>query len=77
MAPMVDQVLEALCEYGGTLKSLPRDEYLTLVLADAVRDEKGRARDQIYVFHKTDLLACRDGELTLDQLRNKATSYSF
>lgn len=74
--PFVEEFLGAVCEYGGSLKSLPSNERLTVVFRNADRSE-GQSRDLVYVFTKSDLLACRDGKLSTAQLKDRAVRYSY
>ena len=70
------KLLDTVCEYGGSLRELPDNQFLTLILENADRSGE-RARDRIYVFKKSDLLACREGRLSKDALKSKSAQYSF
>lgn len=72
-----DQLLAALCEFGGSLKSLPRDQYLSVVLKSADRSGSEGPRDKVFVFKKADLLACRNGDMTAAALKSKSGGYGF
>ncbi len=68
-APDVDAALAGvLCDYGATLKSLPRDEHLSLRV-------RGGSRDAFHVFRFEDVLACQKGALTAEELVGKGTRY--
>jgi len=72
-----DQLLTALCEFGGSLKTLPREQYLSVVLKSADRTASDGPRDKVFVFKKADLLACRNGDLTMAALKSKSGGYAF
>lgn len=76
LAPFINTFLDTVCEYGGNLRSLPANEHLTVVFRNADRSQE-EPRDLIYVFTKSDLLACRDGKLSSRDLREKAKHYSY
>ncbi len=69
-------VLESLCDYGGTLKSVPRDEHVTVIIENTNRNWSTR-ESKIYVFSKNDLHACQLDDLDSDELISKAIVYSF
>ena len=65
---ITDAVASVACDYGGTLKSLPDGEHLTLRLR--------RGRDStFYVFRKEDLVACRRESIAAPELLSRATIY--
>ena len=76
LAAFEGTLIDAICDYGGSLNSLPDDEHVTLVLQDADLTEEG-SRDRIYVFTKADLIACRNGSITKDSLLQKGRAYAF
>ena len=59
----------ALCDYGATLKSLPRDEHLSV----RVRERDG---DTFHVFRFDDVVACQRGAMTPGELLGKGVSYA-
>lgn len=76
IVPFMTRFMETLCEFGGSLKSLPADQHLTVVFNKADRSGE-RPLDKIYVFSKADLMACRDGSISSEQLKTRASSYSY
>ena len=65
---ITDAVASVACDYGGTLKSLPDGEHLTLRLR--------RGRDStFYVFRKEDLVACRRESIAAPELLSRASIY--
>lgn len=77
LATFESTLLSVLCEYGGSLRGLPDDQYVSVVLEKANRSSDGKVQDRVFVFKKTDLLACRDGRISLENLKAKAAPYSF
>jgi len=71
-----NELLDAVCRYGATVQSLPDGERFTLVLKRAERGG-GERKDRVYILTKTDLIACRDGKLSVDGLKAKAERYAF
>ena len=61
-------LLDAVCSYGGALKSIPEDERLSV---------KVRRRDQsaFYVFGMKDVLACQNDGMALEKLKAAAVIY--
>lgn len=57
-------VLQAFCDYGATLKNLPRDQWVSLVF-------KGKEQDRIMVFDRDEITTCKGN------LQGKGTSYLF
>lgn len=58
----------AVCDYGATLKSLPRDEHLSV----RVRERDG---DTFHVFRFDDVVGCQRGAMTSDELLGKGVTY--
>ena len=68
-APDFDTALaRVVCDYGATLKSLPRGERLSL----RVRRHAG---DTFHVFRFEDVIACQRGEMTPETLLDNGVSY--
>lgn len=59
----------AVCDYGATLKSLPRDEHLSV----RVRERDGVT---FHVFGFDDVIECQRGAVTPEELLGKGVSYS-
>jgi len=60
------KVVQALCDYGATLKSLKNDEHITLIFENFNNDQ-----DQINVFSYKDVAECTSNE----KLQQSAVSY--
>ena len=69
-------MLDAVCQYAGSIRNLPDDQYMTVLLRK-IEFSEDEPRDRIYVFRKSDLLACRDGRITKEALKAKSQSYAF
>lgn len=61
-------LLQAVCDYGGTLKSLPEDEHLSLRVRESTRDV-------FYVFRFEDVVDCQRGSMTPAKLLEAGVSY--
>lgn len=70
MALVEKTVMQSLCDYGATLKNLPRDEHVSVIMETHAGDEDRR----IYVFDQADVTDCRSGP---SELVSKATQYMF
>jgi hypothetical protein len=67
-----------LCDYGATLRELPADEHVTVVLIGLGADaQEALPADKLHVVAKADLLACQAGELDWRGLQQRATSYAY
>ena len=62
------KVLEAFCDYGPTLRSLPSSEKITLIFESSNRE------DTIMVFDQKEITACERGK---EELRKKAIAYNY
>ena len=65
-------MVTTLCDYGNTLKALPKDEHVTFVLEGA-GDE---GTDKVFIFRQRDIANC-SGKKGASDLLTKATTYSF
>ena len=67
-----------LCDYGATLRELPDDEYLTIVLKDLGAESEDKVRaDKIHVLRKSDLARCQSGRIDSAGLQESSVSYSY
>jgi len=80
-----DQVVEfesklyaAMCDYGSTLRELPLEENVTVVLTGlGDEDENQRRSDKLHVFQKSDLLQCQTGDIDQATLQQRSIQYSY
>jgi sRNA-binding protein len=64
--------VQTLCDYGNTLRDLPNNERISLVVVGAGDNDT----DKIHVFNKNDVINCK-GEKGASDLLAKAITYSF
>lgn len=64
----VNEIMNTLCDYGATLRSLDDDEHVTIIL-----ENFNDNLDQLYVFDFADVAACSSGE----NLLQSALSYQL
>ncbi|MEZ7831664.1 MAG: hypothetical protein QMC06_08935 [Gammaproteobacteria bacterium] len=73
-----DKLYQAMCDYGSTLRELPRDERVSIILTGL--GEQGadqRRTDKIHVFNKADLQACQSDDISVATLRERSNQYSY
>lgn len=63
-----DVIISTLCDYGSTLRSLNKDEYVTIIFTNYAKD-----KDQVYVFEYGDINDCTSKE----KLLKNAISYQI
>lgn len=62
-------ISQAVCDFGGGLRSLSKGEYITFNL-------KGRS-NRLYVFDLPSINKCADGDISASELLNKAIQYTL
>lgn len=68
----------AMCDYGGTLRELPEQESISIILTGlGAGDEGARRSDKIHIFKKSDLSECQSGQIDLLALRERGIEYSY
>ena len=73
-----DKLYQAMCDYGSTLRELPRDERVSIILTGlGVQGEDQRRTDKIHVFNKADLQACQSDDISVATLRERSNQYSY
>ena len=73
-----DKLYQAMCDYGSTLRELPRDERVSIILTGlGVQGEDQRRTDKIHVFNKADLQACQSDDISVATLRERSDHYSY
>ncbi|MCB1051810.1 MAG: hypothetical protein H6510_13425 [Acidobacteria bacterium] len=70
------QIADILCDYGSSIRSIPEDQFITVILREVVYDDEGDRNDKVLVFKKSDLTACRDGKFSKNELLQRATQYT-
>lgn len=73
-----DKLYQAMCDYGSTLRELPVDERVSIILTGlGEQGEDQRRTDKIHVFSKADLQECQSGDISLATLRERSEYYSY
>ena len=70
-------LVESLCTYGNSLKALPKNEYVSLVLKSAGDKVANNYQDKIFVLTKRDISACAMDNISAEKLLASAKSYLF
>jgi len=68
---------ETFCLYGNGLKSVPKNENVSLIVKSAGEKEGRRYKDKIYVFSKKDITDCSSDKITVAKLLAKGKGYLF
>ncbi|MFT7243610.1 MAG: hypothetical protein ACI82A_000954 [Candidatus Azotimanducaceae bacterium] len=68
LALIEDIVLRSFCDYGGTLKNLPSDEYVSVIF-----EQRKAKKQQVVVMEIGDITGCKNPET----LKSDSTSYLF
>jgi hypothetical protein len=73
-----DKLYQAMCDYGSTLRELPSDERISIILAGlGDQGEDLRRTDKIHVFSKADLQECQSDNISVATLRERSDHYSY
>ncbi|MCY4183292.1 MAG: hypothetical protein OXF43_10475 [Gammaproteobacteria bacterium] len=72
------RLARALCDYGASLRELPADENLTIVLAGLGKESTATGRaDLVHSFRKADILRCASGQIDPPTLAANSDRYSY
>ncbi|PCI81432.1 MAG: hypothetical protein COB20_01945 [SAR86 cluster bacterium] len=73
-----DKLYQAMCDYGSTLRELPDDERVSIILTGlGEQGEDQRRTDKIHVFNKADLQECQADDISVATLRERSDHYSY
>jgi hypothetical protein len=73
-----DKLYQAMCDYGSTLRELPIDERVSIILTGlGEQGEDQRRTDKIHVFNKADLQECQSNDISVATLRERSDQYSY
>ena len=73
-----DKLYQAMCDYGSTLRELPSDERVSIILTGlGDQGEDLRRTDKIHVFSKADLQECQSDNISVATLRERSDHYSY
>ena len=78
VAELEQRLTLAMCDYGASLRELPADESVTVILA-GLGDESPTAgrTDLVHNFPKTDILRCASGQIDPPTLATLSGRYSY
>lgn len=69
---------ETFCSYGNTLKALPNNEKISVILKGAAKSKRTKlVNDKIYVFNKQNVVNCAIDRITVDKLMASSEAYDF
>jgi len=74
---LTTSITETLCLYGNGLKSLPKNEHVSVILKSAGEKKGRRYQDKIFVFSKKDIAACSADKINVAKLLEKGQGYQF
>ena len=73
-----NKLYQAMCDYGSTLRELPSDERVSIILTGlGEQGEDLRRTDKIHVFSKADLQECQSDNISVATLRELSDHYSY
>jgi hypothetical protein len=73
-----DKLYKAMCDYGSTLRELPIDERVSIILTGlGEQGDDQRRTDKIHVFNKADLQECQSNDISVATLRERSDHYSY
>ena len=78
VASLESGLTAAMCEYGASLRELPANENVTVIL-NGLGDESssGSRADLVHTFSKADLLLCAEGDIDPAVLGERSGRYSY
>lgn len=74
---LTTSLVETLCTYGNSLKALPKDEHISLVLKSAGDRVVNNYQDKILVLTKRDINTCVIDKISAAKLLASTTYYQF
>lgn len=83
LASFESSLFETVCDYAAAMRSLPDQEYVTLILANAggrdanAADEAQPPRDRVHVLTRDAIAQCRQGEIDGSALAASASTYNY
>ncbi|MEX2470475.1 MAG: hypothetical protein WD396_12025 [Pseudohongiellaceae bacterium] len=68
----------AVCDFGASLRALPADERLSIILTGLGADaDDNRRTDKVHVLNKADIQQCQSGTIDVATLRDRSVEYSY
>lgn len=78
VAAFENDLYSVLCEFGASLKALPEDERVSIVLLGLGDDiASNESSDKVHVMLKSDLTACQAGRIDAIELASRSINYSY
>ena len=68
----INAIMETICDYGQTMRSMKKNEKLNLLIQGGVTAD-GERESQMYIFNQKDIRDCRDA----NKLKKQATYYTL
>lgn len=78
LAQLETDLYTALCDFGASLRALPAEEYLSIILTGLGADaDDNRRTDKVHVLGKADIQQCQSGTIDVATLRRRSVEYSY
>ena len=74
---LTTSLVETLCTYGNSLKALPKNEYVSLVLKSAGDKVAKGYQDKVFVLTKKNITECAIDKISAEKLLASIKSYQF
>ncbi len=74
---LTTSLADTFCLYGNGLKSVPKNENVSLIIKSGGDKEGRRYKDKIYVFSKKDISDCAADKINVAKLIEKGQGYQF
>ncbi|MEQ8409896.1 MAG: hypothetical protein RKH07_16630 [Gammaproteobacteria bacterium] len=73
-----EQLYTAMCDFGASLRELPDNENISVILVGLGEDgEDNRRTDKVHIYSVADLRACQRGNIDAAVLQERASAYSY
>ena len=79
IATLEENLYETICNYGATLRALPLDERVSILLKGLGRESEDITTvvDKVHVLLNQDIQRCQNGSMNISELRGRARQYSY
>jgi hypothetical protein len=74
-----ENLYKTICNYGATLRALPLDERVSILLKGLGRESEDITKvvDKVHVLLNQDIQRCQNGSMNISELRGRARQYSY
>ena len=74
-----ENLYKTICNYGATLRALPLDERVSILLKGLGRESEDitKVADKVHVLLNQDIQRCQNGSINISELRDRARQYSY